>query len=338
MVSKSPKYGLTAFQKNQLRIIVFLSIAVLPLSVTAATRTNGIDPIIQLFTGGMSNEGVMSGAIHINGAPVGPASQPSGITRPSDLILITPEIDYSLTSSLEATAYLPMVANTQGGYNVAGGIGRLTWMPYDVPDEGGFFAGTTWAFSGYQRQFSFSSYSLNGGFTSGYEDDEWLFAVNGFVNWNLSGSQSASTPSFSPAVGVKRYIGDHLGLGFEYYGDIGSIARPDRANQQYQAMFGVVDWDEDQWSLNFGVGRCMTQSTDEWMVKMIVFVNFEEPETNETTKSKGSFSLDSVKSAPSPIGQPTGASPGVVSNVKDSKASAASTQTGKPEEDDDDDD
>ena len=268
-----------------------LVLASLSSSVLAVTRTNGIDPIIQIFTGGLDSEGVLSSSLHVNGAPVGTSRNvPPGFTRSNEILLITPELDYGISSDLEGSVYMPMVANLQGGFDVAGGIGRLTWVPWDVPEEGGFFAGTTWAFSGYQRRFSFSSYSLNGGFTTGYEDDDWLVALNGFVNWNLSGSESRSTPSFSPAVGIKRYLGDHLGLGVEYYGDIGSITKPDPTHMQYQALFGVVDWDEDHWGINFGIGRGMTPNTDEWMVKMIVFALIDEPE--KKSKQNDGHSLD----------------------------------------------
>ena len=300
----------------------------------AATRANGIDPVIQIFTGGLDGEGITSSSLHVNGAPGGPARNlPPGFTKPSDLLLITPELDYGVSSSLEASLYMPMVANLQGGFDVAGGIGRLTWVPWDVPDNGGFFAGTTWAFSGYQRQFSFSSFSLNGGFTTGYEDDNWLLALNGFVNWDLSGNQSASTPSFSPAVGVKRYWGEHLGLGVEYYGDIGSISKPDPINQQYQAIFGVMDWDEDRWSLNLGLGRGMTSNTDEWMIKMIFFALIDEPESKGKEPQGKSFSLGAPLSS-SPQASGTTSLMKTTSDRASSTGSSLPTPSAAEEEDD----
>lgn len=290
---KGQPFKRTLFGAGFCYLSIFCTALFHTVALKAATQANGIDPVIQIFTGGLDGEGVISSSLHLNGVPAGPSKNlPPGMTKPSDLLLITPELDYGLLSSLEASVYVPMVANLQGGFDVAGGIGRLTWVPWDVPEEGGFFAGTTWAFSGYRRQFSVSSYSLNGGFTTGYENDDWLLALNGFVNWDLSGAASTSTPSFSPAVGIKRYWGDHLGLGVEYYGDIGSIAKPDPINQQYQALFGVVDWDEDRWSLNLGVGRGMTANSDEWMIKMIFFALIGEPAKNDNQKEQKSFTLN----------------------------------------------
>ncbi|AAU91887.1 hypothetical protein MCA2108 [Methylococcus capsulatus str. Bath] len=233
-----------------------------------------ISPVIQIFTGGLDGQGELTTSLHVNATP-------QGITRGSYVgeimngggVRITPELSYGLLESLEGSLYLPVVTDEHGQWNVAGGIGRLTWVPIEAPDEGGWFLGTTWAFSDYNWKYSQATLNLNGGFTAGYDDDDWLFAINAFFNWGLNDRyQSSDAPGLEPAFAAKHYFGENLTLGLEYYGAIGPITHPEPIHLQSHTIFATVDWDEEDWSINFGIGRGMTSETDDWTIKTILFV------------------------------------------------------------------
>lgn len=233
-----------------------------------------ISPVIQIFTGGLDGKGELTTSLHVNGTPQGiTKGSYSGEVMNGGGARITPELSYGLADSLEGSLYLPVVVDEHGQWNIAGGIGRLTWVPIEAPDEGGWFLGTTWALSDYNWKYSQATLNLNGGFTAGYENDNWLFAVNAFFNWGLNDrNNNSSAPDLEPALAAKRYVDENLTLGFEYYGWTGTVTQPEPIPQQSHMLFATVDWDEEDWSLNFGVGRGLTNATDAWTVKSILFI------------------------------------------------------------------
>jgi hypothetical protein len=74
--------------------------------------------------------------------------------------------------------------------------------------------------------------------------------------------------AFSPNLKVSYDVTKRVALGFEYYGDYGSVTGFDPLRDQQQQILPAVDIDfGPNWEFNFGVGIGMTQATDHLLIK-----------------------------------------------------------------------
>lgn len=73
-----------------------------------------------------------------------------------------------------------------------------------------------------------------------------------------------------------RNIGNGFMLGLEHHADLGTVYDIAPLAQQSHATYLVLDTTKAGINVNFGVGHGWTGATDDWTVKMIVGLPFNQ--------------------------------------------------------------
>lgn len=126
-------------------------------------------------------------------------------------------------------------------------------------------------------RFEASRYNLELRLMGGWRDRHWLVAFNPVFGWALSRSQEnprPRSPQLEQSWKVARTVADGVAIGFEYYNDLGPIARFDPASQQGKTLFAAVDVSRGALPFNFGIGRGLNGATDRWTIKAIFEIPF----------------------------------------------------------------
>jgi len=106
----------------------------------------------------------------------------------------------------------------------------------------------------------------------GYRGGPWLFAVNPILGWALSGPEKSSTPDLTVNVKIARELDGEWSFGLEHYAGFGRINNLAGAAQQDRVLYLVTDFERKGFGVNFGVGRGLSASADDWVVKAILSI------------------------------------------------------------------
>jgi hypothetical protein len=100
--------------------------------------------------------------------------------------------------------------------------------------------------------------------------NNFYLSINPVLDIGLDGISKDHTPSFAPNIKIS-YTFKKVGLGLEYYGDIGQLDQIPRFNDQNHALFFTADLNIDpKWEINFGPGTGLTKVTDPLVFKLLV--------------------------------------------------------------------
>jgi len=100
----------------------------------------------------------------------------------------------------------------------------------------------------------------------------WRLTINPSVDVTLN---QTSTVSFSPSAKIANNLTKHLDLGVEYYADNIPMKGFNRIAQQPNTAYLVMDAKVGKSVINFGVGKGVTASSDNWVVKFIASIDFD---------------------------------------------------------------
>ena len=96
-------------------------------------------------------------------------------------------------------------------------------------------------------------------------------AFNPVLSVTLSGIDQPSAPSFAPNLKAAYAVSPKICLGTEYYGNLGPLNQFEKIAQQNHAFFVVADlYVDPKWEVNFGPGFGLTESTDGFVMKLIL--------------------------------------------------------------------
>jgi hypothetical protein len=227
---------------------------------------------IQVYTDDINAPGEFGLELHINTTPKGRrVPDYPGEVVPNHGLRITPEFSYGLTDTWEAGFYVPTNREASGSFSIAGAKLRLKWLPIR-PSEGqsGWFAGANGELSRLEQKFSQSRDSFELRIMNGYRGEAWLFAVNPVFGWNLSRGYRNGAPDLSLQLKAARNVSKTVALGAEYYAELGTTSHILPTSEQSHTLFAVADMEFKGFSLNFGVGRGLTNATDRYTVKSIL--------------------------------------------------------------------
>ena len=104
----------------------------------------------------------------------------------------------------------------------------------------------------------------------GYRSGPWLFGVNPILGWALSGPDKSSTPDLTINFKVAREFNDEWSFGIEHYAGLGRISRIADSSEQDHVFYLVADFERKGYGVNFGIGRGLTNSSDERVIKAIL--------------------------------------------------------------------
>ncbi|HET9643357.1 MAG TPA: hypothetical protein VFP68_08380 [Burkholderiaceae bacterium] len=231
---------------------------------------------IQVYTDDINEPGRFGLEMHVNTTPKGRATPDyPGEVVPNHGWRFTPEFSYGMSPNWEAGLYLPVSRDSSGNTQLAGAKLRLKWLPVKPSDgEAGWFFGANGELSRLKKRFSESRTSAELRLMGGWRNPDWLLAVNPVFGWNLSDGIRSATADVSLGIKVARTIGRDVGLGLEYYSDLGSTRRILPLNQQSNTLYAALDARVGGWDINFGIGWGVTRSADDLTVKAIIGVPF----------------------------------------------------------------
>ena len=188
----------------------------------------------------------------------------------SDVFQTRLEYGYGITekSELGANVYL---SNYNGVSYVNGG--KISHMYIPTHDEEGL-----WHY-GVKNEINYIK-DVGGNETTYYELtpilalqlQDWRFTINPSVDVTLNKNSSAT---FSPSAKVAYGITQTIDIGMEYYADNLPNKSLYNITQQPHTAYLVTDAKYGKSSFNFGVGKGVTASSDNWVIKLIASLNFD---------------------------------------------------------------
>lgn len=97
------------------------------------------------------------------------------------------------------------------------------------------------------------------------------FIVNPILDTGFDGFGALD---FAPAVRLAYNFSPRWGAGFEHYADFGALKHIEPASQQQHTLFAVVDYSDDPFAAEFGIGHGFTQASDDLVLKLILTRSF----------------------------------------------------------------
>jgi len=101
---------------------------------------------------------------------------------------------------------------------------------------------------------------------------DWRFTINPSVDVSLNKN---STVTFSPSAKIAYGLNGVFDIGMEYYADNLPIKGLYSVTQQPNTAYLVMDAKHGKSTFNFGVGKGVTATSDNWVVKFIAALNFD---------------------------------------------------------------
>ncbi len=229
---------------------------------------------IEVYTDEISKPADYGLELHMNHSLVGTQNPGYPGQMPSDhLSQATPEFYYGLTPTLEAGLYLPMSTDTHGNSNINGLRMRLKYIaPHE--HENDFFWGVNGEIGHASVRTSESAGVAEVRPIIGYRGDGWLTSFNPILKMGLSANVS-HIPSFEPSVKLSHKLIGEIHAGAEYYGEYGPINRFVPYSQRSHTLYGVIDIENPEYDLNFGLGRGYANAADRWMLKAVATIPFD---------------------------------------------------------------
>ena len=247
----------------------WISVLLLAIACTLPTVAFGLQDEIQVYDDEINEKGEYSLEVHFNTTPDGltTRSYPGQVINAGNTRL-TPELAIGLGHDLEAGLYVNTVFNS-GQWNYAGYKLRMKWLPILEKYGYDFFGGVNIELSNTLYQYEQSRYGVEARFILGKHIDEWLIALNPILAWPLSQPYADGNPNFSLSARVSREVTKELALGVEYYSNVGVLNQPINYQNTGQMGFLMAYWDGEPIAFQAGVGRGLSQSSDNWTIKAI---------------------------------------------------------------------
>jgi hypothetical protein len=254
-------------------LAAFVSVCVLSLAAPAAAQDLFE---IQVYPYDTVEPGVTMFEFHTNFIPSGTKTTDQGLFANNHQFHETLEITHGWTKYFETGFYIETA-------------------PY-VPGEGAKFAG--WHIRPrfaipVSKSFPFKvSVSLEYAFNQpGFDPNaqtleirpiferqrgRMYLSINPDFSLATKGPDAGSAPSFEPDVKVGWDFSKEIQAGIEYYAETGPVKHFDPLSDQHHIIFPAVDLNvSPDWELNFGVGRGLTDTSEHWILKMIVGYRFK---------------------------------------------------------------
>jgi len=228
---------------------------------------------IQVYTQELNVPGEFGLELHLNYVPKGRnEASYRGEMKSEHRLQLTPEFAYGITKTLEAGLYLPLAVNDQGDLF---GNGVRFRLKYIAPKEEGqkLFWGLNAELGYFANRVSESSMALELRPIIGYLDNDWLIGFNPILNMDLS-EKTSRQPKFEPALKVTHSVREGIRAGMEYYGEYGPLNHILPASERSHYLYGVMDLEFKQLDMNFGIGRGLKNTEDQWVVKAIIAIPF----------------------------------------------------------------
>lgn len=225
---------------------------------------------IQVYLDDVREPGETGLELHLNFVPKGRRTPDyTGEIPPHRVFRATPEFSIGLRPNWDMGLYLPTEVAPGGNAYMDGARLRLKYLA-PIADTKPYFWGANVEVGYVPLRVSEDRYAAELRWILGYRNGPWLFAVNPIFGFALSGPNKSSTPDLDLNFKVAREINDEWSVGIEHYAGFGRINKMPNSSQQDQVFYFVVDYERKGFGVNFGIGRGLTNASDDWVVKAIV--------------------------------------------------------------------
>lgn len=228
---------------------------------------------IMVYTEELNQPGQFGLEQHLNYSMQG-AQVPeyAGQMTPHHMLQATPEFSYGLSNTLEAGLYVPVAVAPDGNSFINGVRLRLKYIAPKTREEH-FFYGLNVEVSRDSIRVSESALGLELRPIIGYRDEFWLLSFNPILNAGLSDNVSHQL-QFEPALKLTHRAGEGVRGGVEYYGAYGAWNQMLPAGQVGHTVYAVLDGEWHGYDINFGIGRGLANTSDDWVVKSVFSLPF----------------------------------------------------------------
>ena len=226
---------------------------------------------IQVYMDELGQAGEVGLDIHVNhvlegdGTPAYPGAETS-----LHGWRITPEFSLGLGHGFEAGAYLPLATIAPDGVLRASGVKmRLKWLaPHH--DEG-FYWGANVEVGRVAHRLDENPWNSEVKLIGGWRQGRWIAAVNGNVDFALSGPNiGPATFELTSKLGYR--LTPRLMLGAESYNELGPLRSPGPLSQTEHATYLVLDSQLGKWDINAGIGKGYGSNADTLLIKFVIGV------------------------------------------------------------------
>jgi hypothetical protein len=227
---------------------------------------------IQVYLDDINAPGEPGIELHLNYVPKG-RNTPDypGEIPPHHVFRATPEFSIGLRPNWDLGLYLPTEV-APGGHAYMDGVRlRLKYLATAEATKP-FFYGANVEAGRVPTRTSEDRYASELRGILGYRDGPWLFAVNPILGWALSGPHKSSTPDLTLNFKIGREFSSEWSFGIETYSGLGKINDMASSSQQDHVFYLVADFERKGFGVNFGVGRGLTDASDDWVVKAILSI------------------------------------------------------------------
>ena len=228
---------------------------------------------IQVYTGEINQPGQFSVTLHDNYTAIGPTQPafPGGIV-PDRSLNGVPEYGIGITPWFELGAYLPLYSLTRDGrFLIDGGKLRALFVLPNAAERT-FWYGVNFELSFNARHWEQARYALEIRPIVGWRFGPVDLLLNPIMDLPFHGGPGALT--FAPADRIAYNFSDTWALAVEHYADYGRFADFNPPSQQYHALYGVIDYNRDPFSLEFGMGHGFTGLSEPLIFKLLLTRTF----------------------------------------------------------------
>jgi hypothetical protein len=227
---------------------------------------------IQVYLDDVREPGETGIELHLNHVPKGRRTPDyPGEIPPHGVFRATPEISLGLAPNWDLGLYLPFQLGAGG--NAYSNTARLR-LKYLAPTQETkpFFWGVNVEAGYVPLRVSEDRYAAELRWIAGYRNGPWLLAVNPIFGFALSGPNQSSTPDLDLNFKVAREVNEEWAFGFEHYAGFGRLNKMSNSSQQDHVFYLVADFERKGFGVNFGIGRGLTNASDQWVVKAIISI------------------------------------------------------------------
>jgi hypothetical protein len=227
---------------------------------------------IQVYLDDINAPGKTGIELHLNYVPKGRTTPDHpGEIPPHHVFRATPEFSFGLRPNWDVGLYLPTEVAPGGNAYLDGVRLRLKYLA-SAETTAPFFYGANVEVGRVPTRISEDRYASELRGILGYRDGPWLYAVNPIVGWALSGPDKSSTPDFILNFKIARQFNGEWSFGIETYSGFGRINNIASSSQQDHVFYLVADFERKDFGVNFGIGRGLTDASDERVVKAILSI------------------------------------------------------------------
>ena len=228
---------------------------------------------IQVYTGEINTPDQFSITLHNNYTVVGPMQPafPGGIV-PDHSLNGVPEYGLGITPWLELGAYLPLYTLTRNGRFLVDGTKLRALFVLPNAAERTFWYGVNFELSYNARHWEEARYALEIRPIIGWRFGPVDLILNPIMDLPFHGGPGGLT--FAPADRLAYNFSKTWTLAIEHYADYGGFVNFEPLGQQYHVLFGVIDYNQDPFNVEFGVGHGFTTTSEALILKLMLTRTF----------------------------------------------------------------